>query len=677
MYSVQGVKKKHGFFANLPVSGKVAILSGTLIAVAAGLGLVAITASTRIDAALSDYVDVAASEVAALEVDRAFLTTRRYVREYLIGNIAEAHENVAPAAAVLMSGLEQAKAASQGSEMEAPVDDVVKRAGIYLADYEKTSKLKAEQRTLLTATMDGHAEAARSAATLLKADARASGDGEAALLSYTASEASLLVTMEARAAVLGGEAEAAEVRAYRADLDTALTRLEAYPALRDRVAALRTAMASFDQDATAAAELETQLRSLVQGEMKEAAEAIEADISAINAIAAKKEESLKQSAHAISKTAIEVSVTAMAIGLVGGIAFAAVVGRGIARPITRVTVSMSALAGGDLGVDIPGVGRRDEIGRMADTLDVFKQNLAETIRLREEQEAEKRRNEERRRADMLALADRFEATVGTIVDSVSSASTQLQGTAQSMSAGAQQVSGQAIAVAAASEQASANVQTVAGAAEELASAIHEIARQVRESAEVATTAFSQAEATAAQVRELSSSAQKIGEVVSLIETIAGQTNLLALNATIEAARAGETGKGFAVVAAEVKNLATQTAKATGEIASQIAAIQAATATSAASISGINDVIDRMNTISTAISASVDQQGAATKEIARNVQEASTATTEVTRNIEGVTQASEMSAASAAELLGASTDLSNQSARLKQEMSRFLATVRAA
>ncbi len=367
------------------------------------------------------------------------------------------------------------------------------------------------------------------------------------------------------------------------------------------------------------------------------------------------------------------------VSLIGGvvaIGLALLLGRLISRPIVAATSAMRHIADGDTTVVVPGLGRRDEIGVMAETLEVFKRSLAETEQMRLAQaERDERASAERRKA-MRDLADSFESAVGDVVRSVVTSSTRLQEAAQTMSASAEQVSAQSAAVAAAAEEASVNVETVASAAEELTSSIGEIKRQVDESAAQAGRASTEAERTTAEVKALATAASRIGQVVDLINSIAGQTNLLALNATIEAARAGEAGKGFAVVAAEVKQLADQTARATSEIGGQIGEIQTATSASVEAIGGIADVIARLDRISVAIAASVDQQGHATREIAHNVVEASTGTHQVSSNIVDITRAADASSSAATQVLTAAEDLTRQSERLHSELSSFLATVRA-
>jgi methyl-accepting chemotaxis protein len=374
---------------------------------------------------------------------------------------------------------------------------------------------------------------------------------------------------------------------------------------------------------------------------------------------------------------ITIALIVSGIAIVAGILIGFVVARGITRPVTAMTGAMSILANGDTTVQIPAQGQKDEIGAMADAVQVFKGSMIETERLRAEQEEAKKRAEAERRQALLQLADKFEASVGGVVAGVTSAATELQATAEALSATAEETSQQATAVAAASEQTTQNVQTVASATEELSASIREIAGQVTESNRIVAGAVTQANDTNAKVKMLAQAAHKIGEVVTLINEIASQTNLLALNATIEAARAGEAGKGFAVVASEVKNLATQTARATEEIGGQIRAIQEATDTSVHAIDEIVQTINRVNEISTAIASAVEEQGAATQEISRNVQEASTGTAEVSTNITGVTQSSQQTSAGSAQVLSAASELAVNGERLKKEVDTFLHTVRAA
>ncbi|WP_441258917.1 methyl-accepting chemotaxis protein [Bradyrhizobium sp. 521_C7_N1_3] len=369
---------------------------------------------------------------------------------------------------------------------------------------------------------------------------------------------------------------------------------------------------------------------------------------------------------------IAFAVTVVVLAVVGFF-----LGRSISKALSGMVGAMTRLARGDLSITVPGVGRKDEIGEMAGAVEVFRTNMAEAERLRAEQAEADARGRERRKADMQRLADGFEGAVGEIIDTVSSAATELEASSNTLTQAAERGNGLATAVAAASEEASANVQSVSSASEEMTTSISEISRQVQESARVADVAVEQARRTNARVAELTKAAGRIGDVVELINTIASQTNLLALNATIEAARAGEAGKGFAVVATEVKALAEQTAKATGEIGQHIGAIQTATQDSVGAIKEIGDTIARMSEISSAIAAAVEEQGAATQEISRNIQHAAQGTSEVSANIGNVQRGAGETGAASAQVHSAAQSLSQESNRLKSEVARFLESVRAA
>ncbi|WP_298240005.1 methyl-accepting chemotaxis protein [uncultured Bradyrhizobium sp.] len=385
-----------------------------------------------------------------------------------------------------------------------------------------------------------------------------------------------------------------------------------------------------------------------------------------------------QAAEASTRASIKLWMwvaLACSILLVGGVSF--FIGRSISSALIAMVRSMTGLANGDTSVVIPGLGRKDEIGEMAGAVAVFKTNMAEADRLRAEQAEAEARARQQRKADMQRLADRFEGAVGEIIETVSSAATELEASSNTLTQAAERGNSLATAVAAASEEASANVQSVSSASEELTSSVSEISRQVQESARVADVAVGQAERTNARVAELTKAASRIGDVVELINTIAAQTNLLALNATIEAARAGEAGKGFAVVATEVKALAEQTAKATGEIGQHIGAIQAATEDSVGAIKEIGDTIAKMSEISSTIAAAVEEQGAATQEISRNIQHAAQGTSDVSANIGDVQRGAGETGAASAQVHSAAQSLSQDSNRLKSEVSRFLETVRAA
>jgi methyl-accepting chemotaxis protein len=427
-------------------------------------------------------------------------------------------------------------------------------------------------------------------------------------------------------------------------------------------------MAKLNEDGTRIARevslpMATELESLANQIVEYAKHRVEEEI----AVAA-------QEMSSAERTALVIGV-AVALLLIATCVFSVFT---IARPMRALSMSMQELANGNFGVVLPGLGRKDEIGDVAQAVENFKVKAEE--KAREEAEAKVKQDQaaaQRRKADMIKLADSFEGAIGEIIETVSSASTELEASARTLTRTAERAQEVTTAVAAASEEASTNVQSVASATEEMASSVNEISRQVQESARMANEAVDQARNTNERVGELSKAAARIGDVVELINTIAGQTNLLALNATIEAARAGEAGRGFAVVASEVKALAEQTAKATGEIGQQITGIQAATQESVGAIREISGTIERLSEISSTIAAAVEEQGAATQEISRNVQQAAHGTHQVSSNITDVQRGAGETGSASSQVLSAAQSLSRDSNRLKFDVGEFLDTVRAA
>jgi len=395
----------------------------------------------------------------------------------------------------------------------------------------------------------------------------------------------------------------------------------------------------------------------------------EAQTSALQKVAAETR-SLTEEAE------ISTSVAA-GIGIALGLVLAWLLGRGISNPVMGMTAAMQKLADGDTSVEVPAKGRRDEIGKMAGALEVFRSNMVETDRMRAEQAKREEQTKVERKQQVDNYINMFEQTVTGAAKSVASTSSELEETAQKMSATADQTQQQSTVVASASNEASANVQTVAAATEELTSSVAEIRRQVNESVNITQQAVSQTEETNSQIQVLSAAAEQIGDVIKLINQIASQTNLLALNATIEAARAGDAGRGFAVVASEVKQLANQTASATDEISIKITEIQGATNRSVDAIRAIGETIGRISEISGTISAAVEQQSATTQEIARNIQEASVGTSQVSVNIEDVNRAANDTGAVSTQVLASAQELSKHSETLLGAIDNFVVKMRAA
>jgi methyl-accepting chemotaxis protein len=616
------------------------------------------------------------------DVDYGFVGYRRFVREFSVSGdetlIVEARKRQEALARSVKQGLDEIK----NAERRAGMAEINEQFVLYAKNFDKLVALKQEQNKLTREVLDPLGAKALATIEELQNMAVKAGNQNNATLAGEAVKQLLLVRLNVNK-LLGrheqSSAEAAE-KALAA-LKKAMTAFSAGIVSDDVRKLFADASSNVDKYADAyhkAAKDSHDVELLANGEMAKEAQAISAAAERIKQSGIADEAQIEhETTELIVST--EHLIVAISIGsLVLGILLAWLIGRAISKPVSGLCAGMRELADGNFAVVLPGLGRGDEVGDMAQAVETFKVKAEQKAHAEAEAKAQQDRlAAQQRKADMMKLADTFEAAVGEIVKTVSSASTELEASATTLTSTAERAQEVTTMVAAASEEASTNVQSVASATEELTSSVNEISRQVQESARIASDAVDQARKTNDRVAELSKAAARIGDVVELINTIAGQTNLLALNATIEAARAGEAGRGFAVVASEVKALAEQTAKATGEIGQQITGIQAATQESVGAIREISGTIERLSEISSTIAAAVEEQGAATQEISRNVQQAAQGTVQVSSNITDVQRGASATGSASSQVLSAAQMLSGDSNRLRTEVGKFLATVRAA
>ncbi|MFT3938318.1 methyl-accepting chemotaxis protein [Rhodopseudomonas sp.] len=670
------------FFTNRKIGVKIAIGFAAVQVLMAVLAVLNYSSFGKVGDAFAKFDQRVGVVDAVRDVEQDFNSLRRTVREYsLTGEdfmIAEATKRRTELQDHIKQSLQQIRVASRHAAMV----DLSNKVDAYVGQFEGLTKLRQDQNRLSLTVLGPVGQRIVSKLEQLQSSTM-SGDGNSdqSLLVAQSLKQFLLLRLGAakvlgvrleKSAQAGAEKALADFRTSLSTMKTALTG----DAERKQLAAIEADLAiyadGFQQSVRDVNEIDAAIAS-----MTKVAESLAGDAAAIKQSGLTESKQIGHQTEAlISETQTQILVITLG-ALAVGILLAWLIGRAVSGPIVAMSGVMKELAAGNTNVEIVGSGRLDEIGLMACTVEVFRNNSREFDRLKAEQEEAERRVAAEHKAEMQRLADHFEGAVGEIIDTVTSASTELEASAGTLTTTAERSQMLAGSVAAASEQASANVQSVASATEEMASSITEISRQVQEAARIANEAVEQARKTNDRIGTLAQAANRIGDVVDLINTIAGQTNLLALNATIEAARAGDAGRGFAVVAQEVKALAEQTGKATGEISSQISSMQSATQESVGAIREIGGTIERMSEIASTIASAVEEQGAATQEISRNVQQAARGTHEVSSNISDVQRGATETGSASSQVLSAAQSLSRDSTRLKDEVDRFMETVRAA
>ena len=667
-------------FANLKVATKTLLGFIAVLIVLVVVSVWSFISLVNINTDFDLYSARAVVRKAVGDAESSFQKLRRVAREFAF---TSTNENVAAATAGskdVQAKFEAALAVVKVPEGQARLRKAAAEANEYVKNLEQGIAQRRELDKVQHDVLDPVGVKLRLDFVALATAAVSAGNTNAATLAQEGLMHLMVFRLEVNKLLGRHEAVAATAAdKAAADLATVLKGLDAAaqaPALRRLLSEIQTLTTQYTEAYRRGAKLSHDIEGLLNGVMRKEAAAIGEELAAIAGGAGADQQRLSDELHQIVETSELAAIVLAIVGILVGLGLALFIGRVISKPMGAMTQTMTKLAAGDNMVAIPGVGRRDEIGEMANAVDVFKQNALERQRLEEAGKAALAARE-KRQATIDGLIKSFDSSVATILSAVGQATKQMEETAQSMTATAEDTDKQATAVAAASEEAATNVQTVASAAEELSSSIVEISRQVAQASKIASEAAARATSANGKVESLVASAQKIGEVVGLIQDIAERTNLLALNATIEAARAGEMGKGFAVVASEVKNLANQTAKATEEIGQQIAGIQSAISDSAASIKAIGGTVTEINQIATTVASAVEEQSAATQEIARNVQQAASGTQEVTSNITGVSQAASVTGESASNVLRSSNDLSAEATKLRQAVDGFLTGVRAA
>jgi hemerythrin-like metal-binding protein len=659
------------------INTKVSLGFGCVLVILASVSGLAYLAFESAAAGFAFYTRQVAAVDSVRDIDRTFLNMRRFVREYAFTGVETNLDAAKQEETALRAMLGRAAGQIKDPERQRRVQDIARLTDLYLAEVGKlvvgTHAFATVQQSTLTPL--GLAQRGHFAALI----AAGGGDGGLATLAAKGLDQWMLMRLNAIKAMLQHDSTAvADVETTYAGLVATLNALDAAatdPASHAHIDALRRGVPAYLTAFHQAMALIDIMASMVNGTMPAMGQQVQDHTEAIKASGIADEKQMEQETFATmdgtGALVLELSIG----GLLAGALLAWLIGRGIAAPIVRLGQTMSALAGGDKTVAVPGLERRDEIGAMAKAVDVFKRHALDIDRLHAEQERQKLAAQTERRGALRQLADGFESQVGGVIQSVGTATSQLQSAANHMRDNAARTSTEATSVASASAASAANAQAVASASEQLTSSINEIAKQVENARVIAGQADEEATRTTDLMRKLSETVNAIGAIVALINDVASQTNLLALNATIEAARAGDAGRGFAVVASEVKNLANQTAKATEDIASKIGAVQSGTADAAKAIVSITEIMARMSAISAAIAAAVEQQSSATAEIARNVENAASGTQEVSDRIANVDLAARQTGETATEINSSATELSNQARTLRDEVNRFLGQVR--
>jgi methyl-accepting chemotaxis protein len=667
-------------FGDLKLKTKILGGFAILIVISAAVSTLAFINLKGVEAEVHHYADIIDEAAGAAKIDAAFVRLNMHAREFAAtGDDAEIG-TVETIAARIRNLIAAERKHDLADAQRARIDQIERDLDLYMQDFQQSVALGRAFLATVSEDLEPSGDRIVHDLDAIIDAAKQGGSADVAFLAADVREHILLTRLYSNiligrhdpsvAAKVAAAVEAS--KATLAALDQALTTDQERTLYAGISGLFDRYLAALDKAKTD----KTALRTLVDGEMVALSEDVANATRAFEETAVAMETQIEASIlSTLLLTELEI-VIASVVSFVLGVVIAVLLGNGIANPVTRLTASMRTLADGDKTIDIADTERGDEVGGMARAVLVFKDNMIKNDELRAQQDAERAKREERAKA-IEAMTSAFDRNVSDMLQTVASATTELDAAAQSMHKIAEATLGQSTAVASASEQTTANVQTVAAATEELSSSIDEIGGQVSESTRIAEQAAQEARTTSESVQGLETAAQEIGKILSLISDISEQTNLLALNATIEAARAGDAGKGFAVVASEVKTLATQTGKATEEISKQIEHIQAQTGSAAQAIRAISETVTRLSEISTSIASAVEEQSSATQEIGRSVQEAASGTRDVSNTISQVSHGAQETSSAATQVRAASGDVSQQSESLNGLIGAFLRDVRAA
>ena len=667
------------FMTNLKIGTRIYIGFGILLTTMCAMLVFAIVELRTIDLAFSQYDQMSKQTYASGDIRTSVYDLELKAETYLTSGTQADKEKFVASQARLKQQIDDARKVITADQYTARLSEVEAAMASYTDAYQAIATLMQQRHSIVYDELAPLGKSVRENLTEINEGAFAAGDYESSSHAGKALEDLLLARLHVMKFLDTNETDMAtrtqdEFKKLELSLEDLARSLE-NPSRRRMLSAVR-------QDVPAYRDAFSRLVDLILERNRLRDTILHKNAIAMIDLSSQIETAIKSNGsklrhHTISNLRFAERMQQIfgAIAVLLGLIAAIVIARGITKPLVAMTSTMKRLAGDDFGVEVPGRDRGDELGEMAAAVQVFKTNGLQSREMEEQQARAKQQAEEEKHQMMMQMADDFDEHVGGIVNAVSSASSQLSGTAQSMSDVSEETAQQASQASAASIQTLSNVQTIASATEEMTATIGEISEQVALAAGEAQEAVGKVDETNQQMATLAETADNIGKVVEMIASIAEQTNLLALNATIESARAGEAGKGFAVVAGEVKALAGQTAKATEEIGQQITSIQSASSQATCSMENVSSAIQKVSEISTAIAAAMDEQNAATHEIASSINQAAQGTELVNNNVSAVSDASKRAGTASSEVMGAAGELSQQSLNLKQEVERFISQVR--